>query len=146
MTGKPGPRPARFETRAIHVGQEPEPATGAVVVPIYQTSTFAQESVGNHSGYEYGRTANPTRTALETCLADLEGAERCVAFASGMAAIDAVLRLLDPGDHLVLRDDVAGGTWRLGAKVLARSGLSSSTVDLTDLDAVQAAFRPPTRA
>ncbi len=136
----------RFETRAIHVGQEPEPATGAVAVPIYQTSTFAQTSVGDHSGYEYARTANPTRTALETCLASLEGAERCVAFASGMAAIDTVLRLLAPGDHLVLADDVYGGTWRLVAKVLTRSGLSYSPVDLTDLDAVAAAFTPATRA
>ncbi|MFN2557856.1 MAG: cystathionine gamma-synthase [Nitriliruptorales bacterium] len=140
------PAGMEFETRAIHVGQEPEPATGAVVVPIYQTSTFAQASVGAHRGYEYARTANPTRTALEACLASLEGAERCVTFASGMAAIDAVLRLLEPGDHLVLADDVYGGTWRLVAKVLARSRISHTTVDLTDLDAVAAAFTPTTRA
>ncbi|MDQ3931294.1 MAG: PLP-dependent transferase, partial [Actinomycetota bacterium] len=98
----------QFETRAVHVGQDPDATTGAVVVPIYQTSTFAQTSVGDHRGYEYARTGNPTRTALETCLASLEGAERCLAFASGMAAIDAVLRLLEPGDHLVLADDVYG--------------------------------------
>lgn len=143
---KPDPRRMQFETRAVHVGQDPEPTTGAVVVPIYQTSTFAQSSVGHHSGYEYSRTANPTRTTLETCLANLEGAERCLAFGSGMAAIDAVLRLLDPGDHLVLADDVYGGTWRLVTQVLARSGLRYTTVDLTDLDAVAAAFTPSTRA
>ncbi|MDQ3931827.1 MAG: cystathionine gamma-synthase [Actinomycetota bacterium] len=135
-----------FETRAIHVGQDPEPTTGAVVVPIYQTSTFAQTSVGRHSGYEYSRTGNPTRTTLETCLASLEGAERCLAFGSGMAAIDAVLRLLDPGDHLVLADDVYGGTWRLVTKVLTRSGLRYTAVDLTDLDAVATAFTSSTRA
>lgn len=142
----PDPRRMEFETRAVHVGQDPEPATGAVVVPIYQTSTFAQASAGDHRGYEYARTANPTRTALETCLAGLEGAERCVAFASGMAAIDGVLRLLDPGDHLVLADDVYGGTWRLVTKVLARYGLRYTPVDLTNLDAVAAAFTPSTRA
>jgi cystathionine gamma-synthase len=129
-----------FETRAIHVGQEPDEATGAVVVPIYQTSTYRQDAVGEHKGYEYSRTGNPTRTALETCLASLEGAERALAFASGMAATDAVLRLLDPGDHLVLADDVYGGTFRLVSRVLARTGVNYTTVDLTDLDAVADAF------
>ena len=134
-----------FETRAIHVGQEPEETTGAAVVPIYQTSTFAQRAVGEHAGYEYARTANPTRTALQECLASLEGTDTCVAFASGMAATDAVLRLLDPGDHLILGDDVYGGTFRLVSKVLARAGLRYSTVDLTDLDAVAEAFTDTTR-
>lgn len=134
-----------FETRAIHVGQEPDPTTGAVVVPIYQTSTYRQDEVGRHRGYEYSRTGNPTRTALEECLASLENAGGCVAFSSGMAATDAVLRLLDPGDHLILPDDVYGGTFRLVSEVLARAGLTYSTVDLTDLDAVAASFTDRTR-
>ena len=135
----------RFETRAIHVGQEPDPQTGAVVVPIYQTSTFAQRAVGEHEGYEYGRTGNPTRTALQQCLASLEGTPACVAFGSGMAATDAVLRLLDQGDHVVVADDVYGGTWRLLDKVLSRGGLRSTSVDMTDLDAVVAACTDATR-
>ncbi|MDP9023167.1 MAG: cystathionine gamma-synthase [Actinomycetota bacterium] len=135
----------QFETCAIHVGQQPEPTTGAVIVPIFQTSTFAQEAVGQHRGYDYARTGNPTRTALQECLASLEGTERCVAFASGMAATDAVLRRLDPGDHLILPDDVYGGTWRLVAQVLARTGVSYTAVDVTDLDAVGAAFTDRTR-
>ncbi|GGI03956.1 cystathionine gamma-synthase [Egicoccus halophilus] len=135
----------QFETRAIHVGQEPEPRTGAVVVPIYQTSTFAQPRVGEHTGYEYARTGNPTRTALQECLASLEGTEQAVCFASGLAAEDAVLRLLAPGDHVVMANDVYGGTWRLISKVHARYGIEVSAVDLTDLDAVAAAFRPTTR-
>ncbi len=134
-----------FETRAIHVGQDPEPTTGAVIVPIYQTSTFAQRGVGDHAGYEYARTANPTRTALQECLASLEGTDTCVAFASGMAATDAVLRLLEPDDHLILADDVYGGTFRLVSKVLARAGLRYTTVDLTDLDAVAEAVTATTR-
>jgi cystathionine gamma-synthase len=134
-----------FETRAIHVGQDPEPTTGAVVVPIYQTSTYLQDAVGEDRGYEYSRTGNPTRTALESCLASLEGTERALAFASGMAATDAVLRLLGPGDHLILADDVYGGTFRLVAKVLAAAGLEYTTVDLTDLDVVARAFTDRTR-
>lgn len=134
-----------FETRAIHVGQDPDPTTGAVTVPIYQTSTFVQQAVGRHRGYEYARTANPTRTALQTALASLEGAEACVAFASGMAATDAVLRRLDPGDHLILPDDVYGGTWRLVDRVLTRSGLRYTAVDLTDRDAVVDALTERTR-
>ncbi|HSK24171.1 MAG TPA: cystathionine gamma-synthase [Egicoccus sp.] len=135
----------QFETRAIHVGQAPDPRTGAVVVPIYQTSTFAQQGVGEHSGYEYARTGNPTRTALQECLASLEGTEQAVCFASGMAAEDAVLRLLSPGDHVIMANDVYGGTWRLVDKVHRRFGIEVSAVDLTDLDAVAAAFRPATR-
>jgi len=135
----------QFETRAIHVGQDPDPRTGAVVVPIYQTSTFAQHGVGEHSGYEYARTGNPTRTALQQCLASLEGTEQAVCFASGMAAEDAILRLLSPGDHVIMANDVYGGTWRLIDKVYKRYGIDVSAVDLTDLDAVVAAFRPSTR-
>jgi cystathionine gamma-synthase len=106
-----------FETRAIHAGQEPDPATGAVVTPVYLTSTFAQEAVGKHRGYEYSRSGNPTRTALERCLASLEGAAHGLAFASGLAAEDAILRLLEPGEHVVLSPDAYGGTFRLIDKV-----------------------------
>jgi cystathionine gamma-synthase len=134
-----------FATRAIHAGQDPEPVTGAVTVPIFQTSTFAQPKVGEHTGYEYARTGNPTRTALETCLAALEGADRAVAFASGLAAEDAVFRLLSPGDHVLMADDVYGGTWRQIAKVHQRFGIEVSAVDLADLDAVRAGLRPATR-
>src|SRR3954449_4007557 len=100
-----------FETRAIHVGQEPDPATGAVTTPIYQTSTYVQDAVGEHRGYDYSRTGNPTRTALETCLASLEGAAHGLAFASGMAAITAVVHLFGPGDRIVTVNDVYGGTY-----------------------------------
>ncbi|MEX2549327.1 MAG: cystathionine gamma-synthase [Nitriliruptoraceae bacterium] len=134
-----------FATRAIHAGQDPESVTGAVTVPIFQTSTFAQPAVGQHTGYEYARTGNPTRTALETALAALEGAERAVCFASGLAAEDAVFRLLSPGDHVIMADDVYGGTWRQVAQVHTRFGLEVSAVDLSDLDAVAAAVRPTTR-
>src|SRR3970040_1779276 len=96
----------RFETLAIHAGQPPDPATGALMTPIYQTSTYVQDGVGEHKGYDYARTGNPTRTALEACLAALEGAEHGLAFASGMAAIDTLLKLLDPGDHVLASDDV----------------------------------------
>jgi cystathionine gamma-synthase len=106
-----------FETRAIHAGQDPDPATGAVVTPVVLSSTFAQEAVGKHLGYEYSRSGNPTRTALERCVASLEGAAHGLAFASGLAAEDAVLRLLDPGDHVVLQPDAYGGTFRLLSKV-----------------------------
>jgi cystathionine gamma-synthase len=134
-----------FTTRAIHVGQDPEPGTGAVVVPIYQTSTFAQPAVGQHLGYEYARTANPTRSALQEVLASLEGCDEAVCFASGMAAEDAVLRLLSPGDHVVVANDVYGGTWRLLDRVHGRFGITVTPVDLTDLDAVRAALTPGTR-
>jgi cystathionine gamma-synthase len=134
-----------FETRAIHVGQDPDPRTGAVVVPIYQTSTFAQPAVGEHLGWDYARTGNPTRDALQACLASLEGAEDAVAFASGLAAEDAVFRLLSPGDHVVMADDVYGGTWRQISKVHARFGIEVTAVDLSDLDAARGACRPSTR-
>lgn len=135
----------RFETKAIHVGQDPDPATGAAVVPIYQTSTYVQEEVGKHKGYEYSRTRNPTRTALETALAALEGASHGLAFGSGMAAEDTVLRLLSSGDHVVMGDDVYGGTRRLFEKVLDRFGLEFTSVDTTRPEAVREAIRPSTR-
>ena len=139
--GEPG-----FETRAIHVGQEPDPVTGAVVTPISLASTFAQSAVGEHGGFEYGRTGNPTRAALEACIASLEGAAHGLAFASGMAAEDTVLRaLLSPGDHIVLPDDAYGGTFRLVTRVLAESGIEWSVADLTDADALSAALQPRTR-
>ena len=136
-----------FETRAIHAGQEADPSTGAVVVPIYQTSTFKQDGVGGaRSGYEYSRSANPTRTALESCLAALEGGSRGLAFASGLAAEDCLLRtVLAPGDHILVPDDAYGGTSRLFAKILHRWGVEFTTVALADLDAVRAAVRPSTR-
>lgn len=139
------PDPAGFATRAIHAGQAPDPATGAVAVPIYQTSTFVQRGVGDHLGYEYARTGNPTRTAYETCLASLEGGTWGAAFASGMAAIDTILKLLSAGDHVVVADDVYGGTFRLFDKVLSRFGLAFSFVDLADPTALDAALRPSTR-
>jgi cystathionine gamma-synthase len=134
-----------FSTKAIHVGQDPEPRTGAVVVPIYQTSTFAQPRVGEHTGYEYARTGNPTRTALQECLAALEGTEAAVCFASGLAAEDAIFRTLAPGDHVVMADDVYGGTWRQIAQVHTRWGIEVTAVDLGDLDAVAAAMSPATK-
>src|SRR5215467_895341 len=111
------PRKPGFDTLAIHAGQEPEPTAGAVTVPVYQTSTYAQEAVGKHKGYDYARTANPTRAALETCLAALEGGAWGLAFSSGMAASDAIGHLLESGDHVVMADDVYGGTYRLFARV-----------------------------
>ncbi|MDQ6944910.1 MAG: cystathionine gamma-synthase [Actinomycetota bacterium] len=141
----PGDDGYGFETLAIHAGQEPDPTTGAVVTPIYQTSTFAQEAVGKHQGYEYSRTANPTRTALQRCLAALEGADHGLAFASGLAAEHAVLHLLAPGDHLLLPTDTYGGTYRLVARVHATRGVQFTPVDLGDLEAVAGAWRPETR-
>jgi cystathionine gamma-synthase len=132
-----------FETLAIHAGQDPDPATGAVVVPIYQTSTYVQSEVGLHKGYEYSRSGNPTRTALETCLAALEGGRVGLAFASGLAAEDCLLRTATgPGGHVVVPDDAYGGTYRLFAKVLERWGVENTPVALGDLDAVRAAVRP----
>jgi cystathionine gamma-synthase len=136
-----------FATRAIHAGQDPDPTTGSVVVPVHATSTFAQDGVGGlRSGYEYARTGNPTRTALEAQLAALEGARFCRAFASGMAAEDTLLRAtLRPGDHLVIPIDAYGGTFRLVSTVLADWGVHYSAVDLADLDAVRAAILPETK-
>jgi cystathionine gamma-synthase len=133
-----------FETLAIHAGQQPEPRTGAVVPPIYQTSTYAQDAVGSpRLGYEYARTANPTRDALQECLAALEGGRRALAFASGLAAEDTLLRTVcSPGDHVVIPDDAYGGTYRLFSKVFARWGLDWSAAPVSDVDAVRAAVRP----
>jgi cystathionine beta-lyase/cystathionine gamma-synthase len=134
-----------FATRAIHVGQDPDPATGAVIVPIYQTSTYAQSEVGVHKGYDYSRTANPTRAALEACLASLDSGRFGLAFASGMAAEDTLLHLLDSGDHVVACDDVYGGTFRLFRRVLERTGLRFTFVDATCIDHVAAAIEDRTR-
>jgi cystathionine gamma-synthase len=136
-----------FETLAIHAGQEADPRTGAVVVPIYATSTYKQDGVGGlRSGYEYSRSANPTRTALEECLAALEGGARGLAFASGLAAEDTILRALcGPGDHVIIPNDAYGGTYRLFAQVYERWGVTFDPVPLGDLDAVRAAVTAATR-
>ena len=134
-----------IESLAIHAGQKPDPSTGAVMTPIYQTSTFVQAGVGEHKGYEYARTGNPTRTALEACLAELEGAAHGLAFSSGMAAIDTILKLLDPGDHVLASNDVYGGTFRLFDKQYRKYGMDFSYVELTDLDAVKAGLNEHTR-
>jgi cystathionine gamma-synthase len=134
-----------FETRAIHAGQEPDPTTGAIITPIYQTSTFVQQAVGQHQGYEYARTDNPTRSALQEVLASLEGGAWALAYASGLAATQNVFYLLNPGDHVLLSDDAYGGTHRFIAKVMHRYGIDYSLVDMTDLDEVRVAIRPETR-
>ncbi len=134
-----------FATDAIHVGQEPDPATGAITVPIYQTSTFVQEELGKHKGYEYARTANPTRTALEKNLAALERGRFAFAFASGMAAINAMMTLLKAGDHVVAGHNLYGGSFRLFDKVLKDFGLTFSYANTTRLEEVERAFRPSTR-
>jgi cystathionine gamma-synthase len=128
----------RFETAAIHAGQDPDPATGAAVVPIHATSTYVQDAVGRHKGYEYSRTDNPTRRALETCLAALEGAREGIAFASGMAAITTLAMALRAGQRVLIPDDVYGGTFRLFDKVTRNLGLDYAMVDMNDLDAVEA--------
>ncbi|MFZ2032543.1 MAG: cystathionine gamma-synthase [Candidatus Dormiibacterota bacterium] len=132
-------------TRALHVGQGPDPSTGAVVVPIHLATTFAQESPGRHKGFEYSRSGNPTRGNLEECLASLENAQHGLAFSSGLAATTAVMLLLDPGDHVVFTEDVYGGTFRLFDKVFRRYGLTFTAVDPTDPDAIAAAMTDRTR-
>ncbi|TQM38795.1 cystathionine gamma-synthase [Pseudonocardia cypriaca] len=136
-----------FSTNAIHAGQEPDPSTGDVITPIHVSSTFAQDGVGGlRSGYEYSRSANPTRTALQECLAALEGGRHAVAFGSGMGASDVLMRvLLKPGDHVVIPHDAYGGTFRLVDKVLALWGVEYTPVDLADIGALRAALRPTTR-
>jgi cystathionine gamma-synthase len=136
---------AGFATRAIHAGQDPDPQTGAVIVPVHQTSTFAQEAVGRHRGWDYARSGNPTRDALETAIASLEGGGHGIAFASGLAACDAVLRTLEPGDHVLMANDVYGGTYRQLDRVHRPWGLAFDAIDLSDLDVVAAAWRPSTR-
>ncbi|MFH1239571.1 MAG: PLP-dependent aspartate aminotransferase family protein [bacterium] len=135
----------RFETKAIHEGQKPDPATGAVIVPVYQTSTYQQKAIGKHKGYEYSRTGNPTRTALEESLAALEGGKYGLAFASGVAATTAVLNLLKPGDHIIAGDDLYGGTYRLLEKVFKRWGLEVSYADVDDINSFTQAIRKNTR-
>ncbi len=140
-----GDTPRRLETLAIHAGQAPDPVTGAVMTPVYLTSTYAQSAPGEHKGYEYSRTHNLTRHALQDCLAALEGGRHGLAFASGLAATDAILHLLEAGDHVVHSDDVYGGTFRLFDKVFRRAGLSFTPADLTDPAALERALTPRTR-
>lgn len=135
----------RFATKAIHAGQEPDPATGAIMTPIYQTSTYAQTGMGEHKGYEYARTGNPTRTALESCLAALEDGKYGLAFASGLAAEQAVLSLLNAGDHLVACDDLYGGTYRAFEKIMGRYQVETSYVPASDSAAYEQAIRPNTK-
>ncbi|MFL6095894.1 MAG: PLP-dependent transferase, partial [Blastococcus sp.] len=145
-----GPSPAMntgFNTRAIHAGQEPDPATGAVIVPVHLTTTYKQDGVGGlRGGYEYSRSANPTRTALQEALAALEQGTRGMAFASGLAAEDTLLRTVcEPGSHIVLGGDAYGGTFRLISGVASRWGVEHTPADLNDLDALRAVMRPTTR-
>ncbi len=137
--------PYHLDTLAIHAGQEPDPTTGAIMTPIYQTSTYVQTGPAEHKGYEYSRTDNPTRTALQDCIAAMEGGRYGLAFASGLAAIDTILRMFNPGDHIIVGDDVYGGTYRLFERVYRRFGIEFSWVDLTNLDTVRDAIRPETR-
>lgn len=134
-----------FSTEAVHAGQRPEPTTGAVITPLFQTATYAQEGPGEHRGYEYGRTQNPTREALEMNIATLERGQHGIAFASGLAAISTVAQLLQKGDHLIATANVYGGTYRYFAQVMQKFGLSCSWVDTSDISAIEAARRPSTR-
>jgi cystathionine gamma-lyase/cystathionine beta-lyase/cystathionine gamma-lyase/homocysteine desulfhydrase len=136
---------ARFSTICIHAGQEPDPTTGAIITPIYQTSTYVQPELGRHKGFEYARTQNPTRSALEGNLAAIEGGRAAFAFASGMAAISAITSQLSSGDHVIVTDNTYGGTFRFFDKVVQRSKVAFSYVDTSDLDAVERAIRPETR-
>ena len=135
----------KFNTRAIHAGQKPEETTGAVMPPIFQTSTYAQESPNVHQGYDYARVGNPTRTALEKLIAGLEEAAECACFASGVAAIDAILKTLKPGDHVVSTNDLYGGTYRLFTTVFEPYGIGFSFVDMTKPDLVEQAIKPNTK-
>jgi cystathionine gamma-lyase/cystathionine beta-lyase/cystathionine gamma-lyase/homocysteine desulfhydrase len=139
------PPSARFDTLCVHAGQQPDPATGAIITPIYQTSTYVQEELGRHKGYEYARTQNPTRSALEANLAAIEGGKAGFAYASGMAAIGAIATLLKAGDHVIVTDNTYGGTFRLFDKVLTRYGLDFSYVDTSQEALVEAAIRPETK-
>src|SRR5690242_1740399 len=136
----------RFGTRAIHAGQEPDPSTGAIMTPIYATSTYVQQSPGVHKGFEYSRSQNPTRFAYERCVADLESGTRGLAFASGLAAMATTLDLLDTGDHVIANNDLYGGTFRLFERVRKRSaGLEFSFVDMSEPETLLGAWRPETR-
>jgi cystathionine beta-lyase/cystathionine gamma-synthase len=139
------PANARFSTVCVHAGQEPDPSTGAIITPIFQTSTYVQDAVGRHKGYEYARTQNPTRLALELNIAAIEGGRGAYAFASGMAAIGAIATMLKSGDHVIVTDNTYGGTFRLFDKVLTRYGLSFSYVDTSSLQLIEEAMRPETR-
>jgi len=139
------PHPQGFGTRAVHAGQEPDPSTGAVMTPIYQTSTYAQTGPGEHKGHEYSRVSNPTRSALEGNLAALENADHGIAFSSGVAGIDGILKGLRPGDHVVSMDDLYGGTYRLFTQVFEPFGIDFSFVDMTDVDAAAEAFTDDTK-
>jgi len=139
------PDHARFSTICIHAGQEPDPSTGAIITPIYQTSTYVQEAVGRHKGFEYARTQNPTRLALEMNIAAIEGGKAAFAFASGMAAIDTITTMLEAGDHIVVTDNTYGGTYRLFEQVLRRYQLSFTYVDTSCLDLIERAIRPATK-
>jgi len=146
MTDKSGSNRLAFATRTIHAGQYPDPTTGAVMVPIYATSTYAQESPGIHKGYEYSRSQNPTRQAFERCIADLESGLHGYAFASGLAAISTCLELLNSGDHVIASDDLYGGTFRLFERVRKRSaGLQFDFVDMSDIAAIEKALKPNTK-
>jgi cystathionine beta-lyase/cystathionine gamma-synthase len=136
---------ARFSTICIHAGQEPDPTTGAIITPIYQTSTYVQEALGRHKGYEYARTQNPTRAVLEANIAAIEGGKAGFAFASGMAAEGAIMTLLQSGDHVVVTDNTYGGTYRLFEQVLRKYQLDFSYVDTSDTGAIEAAIRPATK-
>ncbi len=135
----------KFSTKAIHVGQDPERLTGAVTVPLFQTSTYAQHEIGHHTGFEYARTQNPTRFAWEENLAAMEGGVDAFAFGSGLAAIDAIMRLLSSGDHVIMAEDMYGGTFRLAERILRRFGLDFSYVDMRDVTNVANAIRPNTK-
>ena len=134
-----------FATRAVHAGQSPDPATGAIMTPVYLTSTYVQEWPDKHKGYDYARTVHPTRQALEKNLASLEGAKYGLCFASGMAATSTVAEALSSGDHVVCSNDLYGGTYRVFTKVFTRFGMTFSFVDATDLKALEAAFTPKTK-
>jgi cystathionine beta-lyase/cystathionine gamma-synthase len=138
-------RETRFETRAIHAGQEPDTATGATIVPVYQTSTFTQEAIGRHKGHEYSRASNPTRDALEACLASLEGGGFGIAYASGMAAVSGLTQLLSAGDHVVVADDLYGGSYRLFTHVLPRFDVRFTWVDATRIDEIERAVCADTK-
>ncbi|HQX82910.1 MAG TPA: PLP-dependent aspartate aminotransferase family protein [Vicinamibacterales bacterium] len=139
------PKHARFATVCLHAGQTPDPTTGAIITPIYQTSTYVQEALGQHKGYEYARTQNPTRSALEANLAAIEGGKAAFAFASGMSAIHAIVTKLSAGDHTIVTDNTYGGTFRLFDKVMSRLGLTFSFVDTSDPAAIEAAMTPATK-
>ncbi|MFA6439683.1 MAG: cystathionine gamma-synthase, partial [Bacteriovoracaceae bacterium] len=135
----------KFSTKAVHAGQVPDPSTGAVMTPVFLTSTYVQEGLGKHKGYEYSRVSNPTRTALEKNIAALENADEGMAFASGMAAEDAIFRLIYPGDHVIVTNDVYGGTYRIGKMVLENYGLQFDFVDTTVIDNIVKAYKPNTK-